>query len=257
MALVDYNTYKPTKKQKYKLDYIWNIFLPGLKNQSRRRGEESEKEWENGGIEFKESPQWKFSLNSMEFEIAAGQLSSLLGQIGKGRDGYLTPIKSVESMKKSEVLHKEHVFMLIFQARKIIFNYLKGKIKSKEELFKDYIYKYSATVITTETENKKLKDICLEYFRNECEGNYKNLEKFSKWMYEFNHYAQLEIQLVHPENISELSKTKTEYHYDLITSEMKEYCNLSIEEINDKAVKNWYEKVDEEIEIEEVEHTFW
>ena len=35
-----------------------------------------------------------------------------------------------------------------------------------------------------------------------------NLEKFSKWMYDFNHYAKLGIQLVHPPNISDLSKTE-------------------------------------------------
>ena len=56
--------------------------------------------------------------------------------------------------EKLEKNHKEHVFMLIFQARKIIMDYLEGKIKSTDKLFKDYIYKYSATVTTTETENK-------------------------------------------------------------------------------------------------------
>ena len=257
MSLLDYNTYKQTKSQNEKLDYIWDIFLPGLKTSSKRRGEESENQWENGGIEFKQNPQWKFSLNSVQFDIAAGQLSALLGNIGNSRSGYLTPIKSVNSLNNTEKNHKEHVFMLIFLARKIINDYLEGKVKSVDELFKDYIYKYSATVLTTETENKNLKNICLQYFNDECEGNYKNLEKFSKWMYDFNHYAKLGIQLVHPPNISDLSKTKSEYHYDLITSEMKDYCNLSVEKIKEKAEQNWYSEVDDEKVIEEIKHNFW
>jgi len=241
-----------TQIQHNKLDELW-CRLKDFKNRPNQKGTEKQREWEKIGANFsKLKENWKIDYTETSISVEASFVSQLLAGICGSRGGYKTPIRSIESCKVGVQIEKEHFVRLIDTAKYIIHDFLIGKIKSKHRLFIDYVYRYQGTILTTKDENTRLKGVCDRVWKQRYEKKFENIPEYVDFQKKLIHYSMEEIPLIYPpkEELDMCIKSRKNYHFDLIASEVKEHCLNSNEDIK-KMSKEYKETMLEETKCKE------
>ena len=251
-----------TEIQEDKLDELW-YRLVGFKHRPVQKGTEKLREWERVGADIsdlKKNEKWSIDYTTTSISVEASFVSQLLAGICGSRQGYKTPIKSVNSCKDGVNVEKEHFVRLIDTARYIIHDFLCNKIKTKEILFRDYVYPYQGTILTTKDENTRLKNILDKIWKNKFKKKLKHISEFVNFQKKLLHYAIEEVPLIYPskEEQDMCIRSRKHYHFDLITTEVEEYCLNDNEELG--KIKKEYEKsmfTETNVEVNKNSEKFW